>query len=278
MTPPPVHRALEAALSQVLRPLVRLMLRQGLSWGAFERLAKRVFAQVAYEEFQLPGRKPTLSRAAVLSGLTRKDMQRLLDDDASDNDATPARYNRAARVVTGWLRDPDFHNARGRPRPLEIDAPNGFAALVRRHSGDMPVRAVLDELLRVGTVSLDEAGRAQLLTRGYVPQTSADDKLAILGQDVADLVTTIDHNLQHGSTDPRFQRKVMYHRIPADVVPAFRQMSTGHAQALLERFDHWLAARDVAGPAGSAHARVGVGIYFFEEPVGDTSPPSGDPS
>ena len=41
--------------------------------------------------------------------------------------------------------------------------------------------------------------------------------LHILGTDVASLVETIDHNLQHGAADPRFQRKVMYDNLPTSL-------------------------------------------------------------
>ncbi len=93
---------------------------------------------------------------------------------------------------------------------------------------------------------------------------------------MADLVATIEHNLEHGASAPRFQRKVMYHHIPLDVLPAFQQVTNAHGQQLLERLDHWLDAHAVAGPAGSAHARVGVGIYYFEDPEAPSGPAAGD--
>ena len=46
----------------------------------------------------------------------------------------------------------------------------------------------------------------ELRTRAYVPQQGDSEKLRILGSDVAELVSTIDHNLQHGTDDARFQR------------------------------------------------------------------------
>ena len=172
-------------------------------------------------------------------------------------------------MLTAGARDASFLDRRGRPRPLEPDGAASFAALVRRYSGDMPARAVLDELVRVGAVERLEDARLQLVTRGYVPQHSAADKLGILGRDVADLIETIDHNLQHGASDPRFQRKVMYAAIPVAALPAFRKLSGAQAQALLEKLDRWLAEHDT-GEAGApdaepGQARVGLGIYYFEE-------------
>jgi hypothetical protein len=271
------HTALQRALAVLLRPLCRVLLRHSVSFGAFEDIAKRVYVQVAIEEFGIPGKKPSISRASILSGLTRKEVQRLLTEPEEEPSAdTSDRYNRAARVLTGWVRDPDFIQASGEPRRIEVEGDLGFAALVRRHSGDMPARAVLDELIRVGAVKQHHDGSLELITHAYVPQRSPVDKLGILGTDVADLIGTIDHNLQHGATDPRYQRKVMYQSIPIDALPAFRKLSAAHSQALLEKFDRWLAEHDTDIKPGQPRARVGVGIHYFEEPVDTDQTRAGD--
>lgn len=265
----PLQQALAEAIARLLRPLCRVLLRHNVSFGAFEELAKRAYIDVALHEFGIPGKKPSISRASILSGLTRKEVQRLASLPRDAAATVGERYNRAARVLTGWARDRDFVDAAGTPLALPLNAgePN-FVSLVRRHSGDMPARAVLDEMLRVGAVRERDDGRIELIARAYVPQRSAVDKLAILGQDASDLITTIDHNLQHGARDPRFQRKVMYHSVPAAAVPAFRALSTAKAQALLELFDRWLEEHDVGNPPGQPElprARIGVGIYYFQE-------------
>jgi hypothetical protein len=264
-----VQKALETAITNVLRALFRVLLRHAMPYTAFEALARRVYVDVAMKDFSIEGKKPSISRASILSGLTRKEVHRLLalpaaavDEDASE------RYNRAARVLTGWVRDPDFLDVQGEPKVLPLDGTQGFSALVRRHSGDMPARAVLDELLHVGAVRWESGETVALQTRAYVPARSAPDKVDILGQDVADLIGTIDHNIQHGTHDPRFQRKVMYGAIPESALPAFRKLGATQAQALLERLDGWLQARDSTDTTGPAtpRARVGIGIYHFEEP------------
>jgi hypothetical protein len=265
------HLALNAAVLKLLRPLCRLLLRHHVPFAAFEELAKHTYVQVALEDFGIPGKKPTLSRASILTGLTRKDVTRLAADTAPERAASDEGYNRAARVLTGWARDPDFHGADGQPKVLApLEGPDSFAALVKRYSGDMPARAVLDELLRVGAVAERDDGRLELLTAGYVPRGSEVDKLGILGSDVADLIATIDHNLQHADTDPRFQRKVMYTEFPASQLASFRKLSTAQAQALLEKFDRWLADHvNSVKPDDSTQPpmRVGMGIYYFEEPM-----------
>jgi hypothetical protein len=269
------EQVLDRAVATLLRPLFRVLLRNGKSFSAFEEVAKRTFVDVAMNDFSIPGKKPSISRASILSGLTRKEVQRLVQEQDLPDAAAGERHNRAARVLTGWVRDADFLDEIGRPRPLDIEGERSFATLVKRYSGDMPTRAMLDELLRVGAVRQKPDGRFDLMARGYVPRKDADEMVSMLGTDVADLIATIDHNI-HGDPDaPRFQRKVMYHHIPVDALPAFRRFSAQPAQALLEMLDVWLKSRDtrpIGGKGSVPTTRVGVGIYYFEEPfeAGDT--------
>lgn len=267
--PAKTTKTLSAAVIRLLRPLVRILLRNGLSFNAFADLAKRVYVDVGLEEFGIPGKKQTISRVSILSGLSRKEVQRVLNlREPKDTDEVE-RYNRAARVVAGWVRDRDFTDTAGNPRALsQDDGDASFSQLVKRYSGDVPARAVLDELLRVGTAERLEDGRIRLLARAYIPRTSDLDKIEILGTDVADLTYTIDHNLQQGAADPMFQRKVMYDNLPAEAVNAFRSLSAEQAQALLEKMDQWLSQhdRDVnSSVAGTGRMRAGIGIYYFEE-------------
>lgn len=271
-----LHRTLNAAIGQVLRPMFRVLLRHNVSFGEFEELAKRAYIDVVIRDFGIPGKKPSISRASILSGMTRKEVQRLLATPEAELAVDREQYNRAARVLTAWTRDPDFLDARGEPLPLDPqEGVTSFAELVRRHSGDVPVRAVLDELLRVGAVKHNPDGRLELVVRAYVPQRSAVDKLEILGADVSDLIETIDHNIEHGDTDPRFQRKVMYRNVPVSALKDFRHLSGEQAQALLEQLDKWLTERfeqETDNVPDSSRRRAGMGIYYFEQRLEPEAP------
>jgi len=268
-TKPRVGQALTAAVERVLRPLFRILLRNHMSFKAFVDIAKHVYVDVAAEDFGIPGKKTSVSRVALLSGLTRKEVQRLLEAPVVDDAEAGERYNRAARVVAGWIRDAEFSDADGNPKVLQLqDGRASFAELVRRFSGDIPFRAILDELLRVGVVEKVGDDTIRLKTRAYVPESGDADKLNILGTDVSDLVATIEHNLQHGAADPFFQRKVMYDNVPVEALQEFRRMSGAQAQSLLERLDKWLSQHDRdTHPAtgGTGQVRTGIGIYYFEE-------------
>ena len=264
-----------AALTVLLRPLVRILLRHGIPCDVLSAVARRVYVHVAAEEFVLPGKKQTTSRISILTGLTRKEVRRIMTTaDVEDQEATD-RYNRAARVIAGWIRDKGFHDKAGDPLALPVEGKNAsFGALVRCYSGDMPVRAMLDELLRVGAVRKRKDSRIRLQARFYVPEQSETDKLHILGTDTADLIATIAHNLK-AQTVPRYQRKVMYDNVPVEAVQEFQRRSANRAQVFLEGIDRWLSRRDRdVNPAvtGTDRKRVGIGVYYFEDDVQSSQP------
>jgi len=266
----PTHtQELSAATRTLLVPLVRMFLRNGKAARSFYELLKQVYVDLAKEEFGINGKKATVSRIAILTGLTRKEVQALLAQRIDGGQTLDEEYNRAARVISGWLRDPKFSDGRGHPAPLPLNGKRGsFEALVKAYSGDIPVRAMLDELLHTGAVEQLKNGKICLRTRGFIPQKSAPEKLHILGTDTADLIATIDHNISIAPKKPRFQRKVMYDNIPIEAAQEFRAIAAARAQELLESLDRWLSNRDRdVNPtsAGSGRVRTGVGIYHFED-------------
>ncbi|MDE3050306.1 MAG: hypothetical protein KGJ48_10440, partial [Nitrospirota bacterium] len=189
-------KALSAATLTFLRPLVRIFLRNGLAAKTFFELAKQIYVEVARDECGVKGKKASISRIAILTGLTRKEVQLLLTNPETRSTASEEQYNRAARVIGGWLKDPAFGDGKGHPAPLQLNGRRGsFSALVKRYSGDMPVRAIFDELVHVGAIQELKDGRICLRSRGYIPQKGDAEKLAILGTDTANLIATIDYNL-----------------------------------------------------------------------------------
>ena len=264
---------LAAAVARILKPLIRILLRNGVSFGTFADIAKRQFVAVARKEFAIAGRKQTTSRLAVITGLTRKEVQRILRLSHPDDRSSADKYNRAARVVAGWRRDNDFLNPRGNPLTLSISGKgNTFQKLVRRYSGDIPYRAVLDELAVEGTIQMLDKDQVRLVDRAYVPKADESMKLHILGVDTAYLIDAIGHNLLISDTPPKFQRKVLYDNLPDDVLPGFRHLSRKYSQKLLEKLDSWLSVRDRdVNPdvRGSGRNIAGLGIFYIEEPFAD---------
>jgi hypothetical protein len=262
------HNILSAAVGRILKPLIRILLRSGMSYGTFADIAKKQYVEIARNEFPIEGRKQSVSRVSVITGLTRKEVSRVIGLNQAKDEQTPERYNRAVRVVAGWRRDTDFLDPEGNPMDLSISGiANSFQELVRRYSGDVPYRAILDELDADGSIERLGDNRVRLIHRAYLPKADESMKLNILGVDTAFLIDTIEHNLNVEHQSPRFQRKVLYDNLPTDALPKFRQLSSQAAQELLEKLDKWLSShdRDVNPKAGgTGRNTAGVGIYYFE--------------
>ena len=147
-----------------------------------------------------------------------------------------------------------------------------FPALVRRYSGDMPPRAMLEELRRVKAVTVDEDG-IHVLSRSFVPAGGDPDSLRMFGLAMSDLGNTIEHNLDEGPDgDLLFQRYVSNARLNPRMVPLFKRLLADRGMQLLESLDDWLSSEEQDDDASTTPAHVGVGIYFFDrsdEPPAD---------
>lgn len=261
-------KAIAAAITNLLRPMVMFLLRNGVPYQIFADIAKRVYVDLATEKFDIPGRKQSKSRVAILTGLSRREVLRVKRLPAQDDLGALDRINRAARVIAGWLRDRRFSDESGHPTDLPFDGGNVcFLQLVKLYSGDAPARAVLDELVRVGVVERTPDGRIRLLERSYIPKAGEIDKIAMLGSDPSDLFSTIDHNICHPDA-PFFQRKVNYDNLPSEALPELKKLAGEQSQELLERMDRWMSERDRdvnLRVAGTGRKRAVVGIYYFQE-------------
>ncbi len=270
MSNDPLQEALFKAVFRLFRPLVRILLRNGIPYGVFAEIAKRAYVEVAANEFGVDGRKQSDSRIATITGLTRKEVRRLKEQgDETTDRANVEKYNRAARVVFGWVHDPIYADEHGNSAVLPFEGEGiSFSGLVKAHSGDVPPRAIVDELVRVGVVERLDDGRVRLVARAYIPKAGEVEKLALLGSDVAGLIGTIDRNIHQKDLDPFFQRKVFYDNLPREAIPKLQAMVAERGQSLLESMDQWMAQqdRDVNPKAGGTGRKAaGIGIYYFED-------------
>ena len=260
--------ALQQAVMRMLRPLVRLLLRHGVAHASLAEWLKRLYVETAAAEFALEGRKQSVSRIALMTGINRKEVKRVLDQPPA-TETQQRKHNRAARIIHGWRSDSDFTDATGKPLELQFSGTeHDFNTLVKRYSGDIPARAVLDELVRTGIVEHSRNGTLRLLKPGYVPCHSDDDMLQLAGDSVRDLLETIDHNLQSAGKASRLQLSVVYDNLPEEAVQTFRKLSRERAMTLLEEMDAFLSHHDrdsTPQAHGSGNFRAGLGVYYFED-------------
>lgn len=256
----------------ILRPLVRLFIAHGLTYPAFNRLVREVYIEVGTRHFSLPFKKQTDSRVALVTGIPRKEIGQIRRGQAPVlGESVPLDYGVATRVVGRWVGDEKYRDASGNPLPLPYE-PKGegpsFSGIVFEVGGDIPPRAVLDELIRVGAVALSPAGEVRLIERAYIPVRGTEEKLAILGADASELIGAIAHNIDAPSGEAFLQRKVYYDNIGSQALPELRQRVREAGGAFVQSINALLASydrdRNPYAPGGTRKRAV-VGVFYFEE-------------
>ena len=256
-----IESRLIRAARRVLRPLVRILLRNGITALTAQELIRKTYVDVAFEEFAPQGGKQTLANVSVQTGLNRKEVARLRKLEQIQDDDTGSR-TRAGRVVAGWLTDPEFQSGAGFPLDLAFSGETpSFSDLVKKYSGDMYPSPLRDELLRTGAVK-EVHGRLQMTSRGYVPATDEGTKIDILGTDTAEFVATIDHNVQ-GEQKPLLQYKVLAERLPEDQLEAFNEYSRRVSMGAVDEIRRWLIEHegDAESEASVPSYVAGIGVY-----------------
>ena len=260
----PIHRV----IYKILKPLITILHRETIAFEEFSQIARKIYVEVAEEKLLQAGERPSNSRISVTTGLTRRDVANLRKLSAEDL-SFDAHVNRGLRVINGWMTDHEFMTKEGKPAALDLQGNSGsFEALVQRYSGDVPHKAMLKELQLNGAISIQDKDSVALQNNAYIPKKSEEERLALMGQDISELIKTIDHNHQSNPEQAYYQRKVCYNNLPQEAVDQFRAMANEDCQALLIKFNSWLVKHDRdSNPksSGTGRLRAGVGLHYFEE-------------
>ena len=157
-----------AVLQDLLAELALTLLPRGMTPGRFNEMASAAFVQAAADISRLRNGRVNHSRVSAQTGLTRADVKRLLEQTTFDS----ARQSPppVERVIDGWRTDREFAYRPGHPKRLRLSGQSGsFTRLVRKYGGDVPHRAILDELRRIEAVS-DRDGSVQLRESPHLRQ------------------------------------------------------------------------------------------------------------
>lgn len=262
--------AVFSAIRKFMNPIVRLLIKNGVGYQEFSEICKATFVEIASDEYGIRGRKTNMSRVAVMTGLSRKEVRKIRDALATGRLSTTSRTRRPELVLSIWHTNPAYLDRKHKPKRIRFDGPGAtFCELVARVGGDIPPRAMLIELLRAGSV-VEEGEKLRAVSRSYVPEPDDPDSFRLAGDAIHDLVATIHHNLSCDDPDARyFQRYVYSEKVPKTHQLRFRKLAKERGQLLLQDLNSWLAEREHVREADDADdqpgdaPRIGVGVYYF---------------
>jgi len=254
----------------VMRPIVRILLRYGIGYREFVEVAKTAYVDVSSSDFGLRGRPTNISRVAVMTGLTRKEVKRLRDKIESGDSRISVKTTPLADVLHHWHGQDEFTDAAGRPLPLPFSGEGTtFAGLVKKYGGDIPAGAMRTELTRVGAIREDSNGQLEVLDRVVVPDSDHDGLIAALVHGAYALLSNIAHNSDPDRDDDQMANRFAYTQaVTIDRTTQIRRVAKDRIVEFAQSIDDIFMAyealheRSIQEDEGSP---VAVGVFYFEE-------------
>jgi hypothetical protein len=259
---------LRNALSLMFKPLVRLLIAQGVTHAEFSDTAKEVYVETAVRHFEADGRI-NKSRIAILTGLTRKEVKNVIDR-ALTTDYKERTYSRPTRVLTGWYSDPGFQGPYGIPLELPYESSEtegqNFVELVRRYSGDMAPRQMLNQLIEAGSV-VEVEGRYKAVSRTFTHSTLSPALIRRLGSVGYRVFSSAAKNIDlDDQGEGHFDRMVFADDGCTDeVIEQFDDFIRARGQGFLEEMDVWFSSRKELNNSGGERKETGLYMVHYVE-------------
>jgi hypothetical protein len=265
----PLQKKILSALLVAIRPLARALMASGVSYREYAEISKTAFVQVAAADYGKRGRPTNNSRIAVITGLGRKEVKRILENssDGSINDFVDE--SPASIVIHNWNNDPTYLNELGEPLILDYgDSEPSFVSLVSKYAGDIPPGAVRTELIRVNAVEEVESGGLKVVAPYFVPPGLSDRLIIGLEDGAATLLSTLAHNCDpKRDVEPRFQRVASVDGIAPEFFPEIERYAQEKLTEFGLEFCSYLDSYERKSRAKTSAAnynQLGIGLYFYE--------------
>jgi hypothetical protein len=276
---PPIDRprsvppaSLLIAARRLMRPLVRFMMRSGLTFPVLADALRRLYVEIAVNDELTDKKARTDSRISLLTGVHRKEIRRLREMPA-DAEGPPDIVTLASQIVARWVGTAPFVDAEGRPRALPrvnndaTDAGPSFDKLIGSVTTDIRPRAVLDDLLGHGVVFMDAEDCVQLNAEAFIPRPGGEEQLFYFARNLHDHVAAAVANISAAGTPQFLDRSVHYDRLTPSQVQTLREYARAAAMRLLLDVNRLAQELTEAAPELDPEQprRINFGIYLFDE-------------
>jgi hypothetical protein len=267
-----VKHNLLAAFRYLLRPLVRIAIRNGVAYPDFAGMVQDAYVNVAAAQLRASARQVTPEAVSIMTEVSTEDVRDLLlsPDDAKLSEVEQ-KINAAARVLVGWHTDREYIGPYGLVRDLPFaksDFPSkrdvrGFVELAERYCEGYPPNVLLDELVRTGCVQDLGNGFYRALTRSYVPEQLSAESIRRFAQVVHNVIETLEVNLRRSDNGMRRVERTVFadYGLPRDALGAFDKYIRDRGQIFADDIDNWLSARSEEGQADTV--QTGIGFYHY---------------
>jgi hypothetical protein len=233
-----IQEAARKSLAKLMGPLSAFVFDCGLSISELNLILRTAAVRSAAVRQLEYSNRVNISGITAITGIPRGEVSRILNSGGHlTSGAIQGRQNITSRILSAWHRDPGYLTAGRRPRDLKIfgGGPT-FESLVRTYGQGIPIRAILDELKRVGAVQLTSSQK-------ILPKMPLAINRRITHRKIRDLdATTDDLSLCLLSpSDAAFEK--MFRTVWSGPAPLVRRKLGTNATALLRELQAKLALR-----------------------------------
>ena len=248
------------ALRRLMRPLVKVMIANNITYPFLSQLLKRVFVEVANDHFQHKQKPLTDSRISMLTGVHRKDVKRFRESPETLQEP-PRQLSIASKIMGQWQGTPLYSDGKGNARPLSRSE---FDALVTSVSTDIRPRTILDEWVQLEVVAVN-GEEVRLNADALIPSESFEGMAHFFGRNLEDHIAAAGENLM-GMNPPHLERAVYYPGLSKHSIEQLQSITRKETMNLLQQINQQaleLQAQDRAD--GNGDHRFRFGVYFYQE-------------
>jgi hypothetical protein len=253
-------------LRKVLRPLVQILFRAGVRFDEFVELLRGIYAEITIRDAIDNGQTVSTGRISILSGVARRDIERLIASDEWLKVPKPTDAAALAAVLHRWHTDSTFLGPYGVPLELPIIGQGGrnFTDLVAGCPIEIDAKYAFEQLLAARMITRSGDTHVKVLTRTYVmPEPMSSAMLEHFGSAMTNLASTLNFNMTPDQSSKRLEQIVFPDDgLPEELMPEFDAFVRERAKALISDVDDWLAAaarRSIKNPS----QRVSTGVHIF---------------
>jgi hypothetical protein len=265
------------ALRQVLRPIVRILIRAGIRFDEFAELARGVYVESAIRDGLDHASSLTRARISVVTGVTRQQVNYYIDNDGALPSPSPTLAGVLVEVLQKWHTDPQYVGPYGIPLELEFEVSSGrsFRGLVVLVDAKANPGIVLEELLRVGSVTYSGEKHFRAVSRYFMmPEPMSPQQVEYFGNTLTRLAKTLEFNMSPRNSEKRLERFVVADRgLPEEVLPQFASYARERTSEFLLDLDNWLTPYSSSEDTDpSPRIATGVNVFLYVDPSLEDKP------
>jgi hypothetical protein len=273
-----VKSGLLVAFRYLLKPLVRMAVKNGVAFSEFAIALKQAYLDVAIRQSKAAGTSVTPEGISMITGIEATDVERMLRPGADPVEGLNAQAeNPLPRILNAWHTDMQYTGPYGVLRDLEFARPRttagslvqsegaSFSDLVTTYCPGISPKVLLDELVRTGSVKHVGNGFYRAISRFYVPDPLSHESIRLVAQVARNLFETLEVNLRPESRDSngRLQRTVYTDKgLNSEALKRFDAHLRARAQVFANEVDDWLVGNEER-ESSQGGIKTGVGIYHY---------------